>query len=68
VTNAETTARLRSLLDRLDEARRRLEEAESSEVAVDILHDLAELAKETQAEIDRVRRAGPGDRGGDAST
>ena len=55
----ETTARLERLLERLDEARKRLEEAESSEQAVDVLQDLATLAKETQSEIDRARREGP---------
>jgi hypothetical protein len=66
VADPETTARLRSLLDRLDEARGRLEQAESSEAAVDILQDLAELAKEAQAEIDRARRTGARPAGGDA--
>ena len=54
---AETTDRLRALLDRLEEVRRRLADAESSDEAVDLLQDLAELAKETQAEIERARRA-----------
>ena len=58
MTDDETTARLERLLERLDEARRRLEEAESSEAAVDVLQDLATLAKETQSEIDRARREG----------
>jgi exonuclease V gamma subunit len=53
---AETTDRLRTLLDRLEEVRRRLAEAESPDEAVDLLQDLAELAKETQAEIERARR------------
>ena len=53
---ADTTDRLRTLLDRLEEVRRRLAEAESPDEAVDLLQDLAELAKETQAEIERARR------------
>ena len=53
-----STERLQSLLDRLEDARRRLEEAEDSEAAVDVLKDLAELAKEAQAEIERQRRGG----------
>jgi hypothetical protein len=56
---AEATDRLRTLLDRLEEVRRRLAEAESSDEAVDLLQDLAELAKETQAEIERARRGAP---------
>jgi hypothetical protein len=65
VTEADTAAQLRELLERLDEARSRLEKAESPEAAVDILHDLAELAKETQMAIERARREAPRT-GGDA--
>ena len=50
--------RVRELLDRLDQARARLEEVDGDE-AVDVLRDLAELAKEVQAEIDRTRRDEP---------
>jgi len=61
VSEPEATAeRLQVLLDRLEEARARLEAAPDSEAAVDVLKDLVELAKEIQAEIDRQRRAGPG--------
>jgi ATP phosphoribosyltransferase regulatory subunit HisZ len=66
VSEPETAAQLRGLLERLDEARRRLEQAESSEAAVDILQDLADIAKETQATIDRARREGPRPAGSDA--
>jgi hypothetical protein len=59
VAEAETTDRLRVLLDRLDEARRRLADAESSDDAVDVLQELSDLAKETQAEIERARREAP---------
>ena len=58
MTDAETTERLKGLLDRLEAVRARLEEAESSEQAVDLLQELADLAKETQAEIERARRTG----------
>lgn len=50
--------RVRELLDRLEQARARLEEVDGDE-AVDVLRDLAELAKEVQAEIDRARRDEP---------
>jgi hypothetical protein len=59
VADPQTTARLRELLDRLDEARAGLEQAESAEDAIDRLQQLADLAKEAQAEIDRARRAPP---------
>jgi nitrate reductase assembly molybdenum cofactor insertion protein NarJ len=57
VSDAETNERLKGLLDRLEAVRGRLEEAESSEQAVDLLQELADLAKETQAEIERARRS-----------
>jgi hypothetical protein len=53
--DAKTAARLQELLDRLEEARRRLEAAEDSEGAVDVLQDLVQLAKEVQAEIERQK-------------
>ncbi|MEX2420862.1 MAG: hypothetical protein WD670_03490 [Actinomycetota bacterium] len=52
MSDAETPARLQELLDRLEDARRRLEAAEDSEAAVDVLQDLVQLAKEVQAEIE----------------
>jgi hypothetical protein len=58
---AETTQRLQTLLDRLEDARGRLAAADDSEQAVEVLQDLVELAKEVQAEIDRQRREGPQD-------
>ena len=56
--DAETPARLQELLDRLEDARKRLEAAEDSEAAVDVLQDLVQLAKEVQAEIES-QKAGP---------
>ncbi len=56
--NLAGVEKVRDLLDRLEEVRARLEEVEGEE-AVDVLRDLSELAKEVQAEIDRVRRDGP---------
>jgi poly(A) polymerase Pap1 len=57
VSDAETAARLQELLDRLEDARGRLEAAEDSEAAVDVLQDLVQLAKEVQAEIERQKGA-----------
>jgi hypothetical protein len=59
VTDPGTQVRLQGLLDRLEAARRRLEEAQDSEAAIDVLQELVELGKEVQAEIDRQRREGP---------
>jgi len=58
VADEPTTERLRDLLDRLEQARERLEHVEDSDSAVDILQDIADLAKETQIEIERARREG----------
>lgn len=55
----ETTLRLQGLLDRLEEARGRLEAAQDSDAAVEVLQELVDLAKEVQAEIERQRSAGP---------
>ena len=48
--------RLQELLDRLEVARKRLEETDDPERAVDTLRELADLAKEVQVEIERARR------------
>lgn len=48
--------RLQELLDRLEVARKRLEETQEPDQAVDTLRELADLAKEVQAEIERARR------------
>lgn len=56
--NLAGVERVQELLDRLEEARARLEDVEGEE-AVDVLRDLSELAKEVQAEIDRARRDEP---------
>ena len=55
----QTTARLQDLLDRLEIARAKLEAAQDSDAAVDVLQELVDLSKEVQAEIERQRSAGP---------
>jgi uncharacterized protein (DUF3084 family) len=55
----EPVARLEQLLARLEQARSELEATEDAERAVEILTDLAQLAKEVQAEIEHARREGP---------
>ena len=59
MSDPETKARLQSLLDRLEAARQRLEQAEDSEAAVDVLQELVDLGKEVQAEIEKQKREGP---------
>ena len=56
MSETDPVGRLQDLLDRLEGARKRLEETDDPERAVDILRELADLAKEVQAEIERARR------------
>jgi phosphoglycerate-specific signal transduction histidine kinase len=59
VSEPEHVQRLQQLLDRLESARAELEQTEDAERAVAILQDLAELAKEVQAEVERARLEAP---------
>jgi hypothetical protein len=52
----ESVERLQELLDRLERARVELEQTEDANRAVEILQELAELAKDVQAEVERARR------------
>ena len=57
MTRAEDAlARAEELLDRLEEARGRLEGIEDPEAAIDVLGELAELARQVEAELERARR------------
>jgi hypothetical protein len=53
--------RLQELLARLDETLAALESADDPEGAVDRLTEMAELARDVQGEIDRLRREAPDD-------
>jgi energy-converting hydrogenase A subunit M len=55
MSEPEPVARLQDLLARVEQARGELETADDPERAVQVLSDLAELAKEVQAEIERAR-------------
>jgi hypothetical protein len=59
MSEAEPVERLQELVGRLESARAELEQTEDAERAVAILQDLAELAKEVQAEVERARREAP---------
>jgi hypothetical protein len=59
VSEPEPVARIQDLLQRLEGTLAELESADDSEQAVEKLGDMAELAREVQAEIDRARREGP---------
>ena len=52
----ESLRRAEGLLGRLEETRARLESTEDPEAALQLLGDLAELAKEVEGEIQRAKR------------
>jgi uncharacterized coiled-coil DUF342 family protein len=52
----DAVARLQELLEKVESARAQLESADDPERAVAILQELADLAKEVQAEVERARR------------
>jgi hypothetical protein len=61
VSAGDADRRLQELLGQLDSTLAELEQAGGSEEAVETLTAMAELAREIQAEIDRLRREAPGD-------
>jgi len=57
VSGAEDAlGRAEELLGRLEGARERLESTEDPEAAIDILGELAEIARQVEAELERARR------------
>jgi hypothetical protein len=60
MSEPEPVARLQDLLARVEKARAELEATDDPERAVQVLADLADLAKEVQAEIERARLEGSG--------
>jgi hypothetical protein len=52
----DAVARLQELLEKVESTRARLETAGDPERAVEILQELADLAKEVQAEVEQARR------------
>jgi predicted ribosome quality control (RQC) complex YloA/Tae2 family protein len=52
----DAVARLQELLEKVEATRAALETADDPERAVEILQELADLAKEVQAEVERARR------------
>jgi hypothetical protein len=48
--------RAEELLERLEETRARLEATSDPEQAIDVLGELAEIAKQVEAEIEQARR------------
>ena len=58
MNDVESGLRLQELLSRLDAELAALERTDASEEAVDRLTQMADLAREVQSEIDRLRREG----------
>jgi hypothetical protein len=56
VDQPDAVDRLQQLLENVESARARLEGTDDPERAVEILQELADLAKEVQAEVERARR------------
>ncbi|MBV8079087.1 MAG: hypothetical protein JO186_01780 [Actinobacteria bacterium] len=52
------------LLARLETARARLEATDDPDQAIEVLQELAQLAKEVEAELQRARSAAEGDAAG----
>jgi hypothetical protein len=52
----ESLKRAEELLGRLEKTRERLEAADDPEAAIDILAELAEIAKQVESELEDARR------------
>jgi exonuclease VII small subunit len=60
--NAEDSlGKAEELLTRLEKARERLEGTDDPDQAIEVLQELAELAREIEAELQRARRAAESD-------
>ena len=57
MTAEESLGKAEDLLARLDSARAKLEETNDPDQAIEILQELAELAKEVEGELQRAKRA-----------
>ncbi len=56
MSEPDAVARLQDLLEKVESAREQLESADDPERAVQILQELADLAKEVQAEVEHARK------------
>jgi hypothetical protein len=52
----ESLKRAEELLERLEQTRARLEATDDPEAAIDILGELADIAKQVEAELEQARR------------
>jgi hypothetical protein len=56
VSAEESLRRAEELMERLEETRTRLEQTTDPEAAIDILSELAEIAKEIEAALSQAKR------------
>jgi hypothetical protein len=56
VTAEESLQRAESLLERLERTRQALESTQDPDRAIEILSELAEIARQVEAELARVKR------------
>jgi hypothetical protein len=52
----ESLKRAEELLERLEQTRERLEATQDPDAAIDILAELADIAKQVEAELEQARR------------
>jgi energy-converting hydrogenase A subunit M len=57
VSAEESLSNAENLLARLEQARTRLDETDDPDKAIEILQELADLAKAVEAELQRAKRA-----------
>jgi len=57
MTSEDSLANAEHLLARLEQARSRLDETDDPDKAIEILQELADLAKDVEAELQRAKRA-----------
>jgi exonuclease VII small subunit len=57
MTAEESLSNAEHLLARLEAARTRLEQTDDADQAIEILQELAELAREVETELQRAKRA-----------
>ena len=57
MSSDESLANAETLLARLEVARTRLDQTEEPDKAIEILQELADLAREVEAELQRAKRA-----------
>jgi poly(A) polymerase Pap1 len=56
MSSDESLKRAEELLEKLEQARARLESTEDPEAAIQVLSELSELAREVEAELTRAKR------------